>query len=327
MAAQRGRGGAFHLLLLLVSLMCVFHGTQGLRVGFYTNTCPNAETIVTQTVQNRFRRDKTITPALLRLFFHDCFVVGCDASLLINSTPKNSAEKDAGANLTVRGYDLIDAAKAAVEKACPGKVSCADIIALATRDVIALSGGPKFAMPTGRRDGRVSKASNVNLPGPSLSVADATRAFTAQGMTQNDMVTLLGAHTVGITHCSFFDDRLWNFQGTGRADPSMDANLVKQLKSVCPQRGVGLGRPVNLDQGTPNIVDKVFYSQLLAKKGILQLDQRLATDRATSQRTRTLAGPTSPFTKDFVAAIIKLGNVKVLEGTKGEIRKICSRIN
>lgn len=63
---------------------------------------------------------------------------GCDASLLINSTPKNSAEKDAGANLTVRGYDLIDAAKAAVEKACPGKVSCADIIALATRDVIAL---------------------------------------------------------------------------------------------------------------------------------------------------------------------------------------------
>lgn len=107
----------------------------------------------------------------------------------------------------------------------------------------------------------------------------------------------------------------------------MDANLVKQLKSVCPQRGVGLGRPVNLDQGTPNIVDKVFYSQLLAKKGILQLDQRLATDRATSQRTRTLAGPTSPFTKDFVAAIIKLGNVKVLEGTKGEIRKFCSRIN
>jgi hypothetical protein len=47
-------------------------------------------------------------------------------------------------------------------------------------------------MPTGRRDGRVSKASEVNLPGPTLSVADATKAFTAKGMTQADMVTLIG---------------------------------------------------------------------------------------------------------------------------------------
>jgi hypothetical protein len=67
-------------------------------------------------------------------------VQGCDASLLIKSTPSNAAEKDAGANLTVRGFDIIDAAKAAVEAlaGCQGKVSCADIIALATRDAVAL---------------------------------------------------------------------------------------------------------------------------------------------------------------------------------------------
>lgn len=47
-------------------------------------------------------------------------------------------------------------------------------------------------MPTGRRDGRVSRADNVNLPGPTVSVADATRIFNAQGLTRNDMVTLLG---------------------------------------------------------------------------------------------------------------------------------------
>lgn len=63
---------------------------------------------------------------------------GCDASLLIKSKPGNQAEKDAGANLTVHGYDVIDSAKAAVEKLCPGKVSCADIIALSTRDVVGL---------------------------------------------------------------------------------------------------------------------------------------------------------------------------------------------
>ena len=66
------------------------------------------------------------------------YVQGCDASLLLKSTPGNTAERDAGANLTVRGFDIIDAAKAAVEKVCKGKVSCADIIALATRDAVAL---------------------------------------------------------------------------------------------------------------------------------------------------------------------------------------------
>ncbi len=65
---------------------------------------------------------------------------GCDASILIHSTPRNQAELDAGPNLTIHGLDLIDTAKAALEKACPGVVSCADIIALATRDAVVLVG-------------------------------------------------------------------------------------------------------------------------------------------------------------------------------------------
>lgn len=132
---------------------------------------------------------------------------------------------------------------------------------------------------------------------------------------------------MGVTHCSFFSDRLWNFQGTGKADPSMDANLVTKLKKTCPQNGSGLGASVNLDQGTPTKIDKGFYGQLLAKKGILQLDQALATTSATSSRVTLLAGPKSTFNADFVAAMIKLGNLGVLQGTNGEIRKICSAIN
>ena len=45
-----------------------------LRVGFYDATCPKAESIVRQVVENRFRTDPSITPALLRMHFHDCFV-------------------------------------------------------------------------------------------------------------------------------------------------------------------------------------------------------------------------------------------------------------
>jgi peroxidase len=61
---------------------------------------------------------------------------GCDASNPINSTTTNTAELDALPNLTLHGMDLIDKAKAAVEDACPGIVSCADVISLAIRDAV-----------------------------------------------------------------------------------------------------------------------------------------------------------------------------------------------
>lgn len=65
-------------------------------------------------------------------------VQGCDGSLLVNSTSSNQAEKAASPNLSVAGFDVIDTAKAALESACPGTVSCADIEALMTRDAIGL---------------------------------------------------------------------------------------------------------------------------------------------------------------------------------------------
>ena len=63
---------------------------------------------------------------------------GCDASILIDTVGNNVSEKAAGPNQTVRGFEIIDEAKAKLESACPGVVSCADIIALATRDAVFL---------------------------------------------------------------------------------------------------------------------------------------------------------------------------------------------
>ena len=57
--------------------------------------------------------------------------------MLLNSST-NQTEKNAFPNLSLRGFQIINIAKSALEKACPDVVSCADILALVARDVVAM---------------------------------------------------------------------------------------------------------------------------------------------------------------------------------------------
>ncbi|GMJ01680.1 hypothetical protein like AT4G26010 [Hibiscus trionum] len=158
-----------------------FYLALGVILVNFTGQCDVAlEGIVFSVVEQRMnekKRNRSCSHSFLH--FHDCFVKGCDASILLDG---DSSEKNATANRSVGGYDVIDEANELFEEACEGVVSCADIIALAAKDVVQLSGGGRYEVQTRRRDEIESLASNVNLPSPSFLVRQSVDTFKKKGI-------------------------------------------------------------------------------------------------------------------------------------------------
>ncbi|KAK9673087.1 hypothetical protein RND81_12G145000 [Saponaria officinalis] len=323
------------VLFVLFSVFCCLsvHLEAQLQVGFYSQTCPSAEQIVREEVVKGFMNNQGIAPGLVRMHFHDCFIHGCDGSVLIDSTSTNTAEKDSPINNpSLRGFEIIDNAKTRLEAQCSGIVSCADILAFAARDSIAITRGPFYNVPAGRRDGRVSLATDVksNIPAPNFNLNQLTQNFGNKGLTQDEMVTLSGAHTIGRSHCSILtnvDNRLYNFNGTNGPDPTLDSKYVAQLQQQCPNGSNDTNSAVPMDPASPSVTDSDYYCNLLANRGLFTSDQSLLTDSTTANAVNQNSRNQFLWFLKFKAAIVKMGQIGVNTGTDGEIRTNCRVIN
>ncbi|KAJ0979102.1 hypothetical protein J5N97_014576 [Dioscorea zingiberensis] len=301
-----------------------------LQVGFYNDKCLLAESIVKDEVMKALRSDSGLAAGLVRLHFHDAFVRGADASVLIDSTSNNTAEKDAPPNNpSLRGFEVIDSAKNRLEIACKGKVSCADILAFAARDSVLFSLGISYAVPSGRRDGRVSMASEAlsNLPPPSFNLTQLTQIFNSNGFSQEEMIILSGAHTIGRSHCSSFTNRLYNFNSTVSQDPSLDPTYAEQLKKQCPNGSTNTSLVVPMDPKTPTIFDTNYYKLILANRGLFTSDQTLISTPEAKKLVQVNAYVPLLFPLKFRDAFVKMGKMGVLTGDEGEIRTNCRVIN
>ncbi|PWA89447.1 peroxidase protein [Artemisia annua] len=108
-----------------------------LTANFYASSCPNFSATISTAVNSAVSNEARMGASLLRLHFHDCFVNGCDASVLLDDTANFTGEKTAAPNNnSLRGFDVIDTIKSQLESSCPGVVSCADILATAARDSV-----------------------------------------------------------------------------------------------------------------------------------------------------------------------------------------------
>ncbi|KAK2386618.1 cationic peroxidase [Trifolium repens] len=289
---------------------------------FYGTTCPKALSIINSAVCSAVAKEHRMGASLLRLHFHDCFVNGCDASVLLDDTSSFTGEKSAGANVnSLRGFDVIDNIKTQLETACPGIVSCADIVAAAARDAVVALGGPSWSVGLGRRDSTTASKDTAtsDIPSPLMDLSDLISAFSNKGFTTKEMVVLSGAHTTGQARCQLFRGRIYN-------ETTIDSNFATSVKSNCPSTG-GDSNLTSLDVTTNVLFDNAYFKNLVNKKGLLHSDQQLFSGGSTDSQVTTYSTSPSTFFADFASAMVKMGNLGPLTGNNGQIRTNCRKIN
>ncbi|KGN44282.1 putative Peroxidase 48 [Cucumis sativus] len=341
----------------------LFSFLSTLQYDFYRKSCPNAENIVRSSVANIYSHHQDISASLLRLFFHDCFIQGCDASILLDPITGDatySTEKQAIPNLTLKGFHEIDQIKEELERVCPRVVSCADILSLATRDAVVLAGGPFYPVFTGRRDSTRAyfEEATADMPRPDDSINRTLYLFATRGLDERDMVSLLGAHNIGKIGCQFILNRLYNFSGTNLPDPSIDPEFLNHMRSKCQEKENNENNNGSQDQMSPASspiskeasVEKLrrstldvsnfqelssalsleggfdthYYKSLLSGRGLLYADQQLMANEKTGRLVQGYASDDgSTFRRDFARAMVKLSVLDVLTGSQGQIRERC----
>ncbi|KAG6515071.1 hypothetical protein ZIOFF_025451 [Zingiber officinale] len=322
---------AASLLLFLTAFFLrprISLSATNLRVGYYSETCPSAERLVREAIRAAMAREPRSGASVMRLQFHDCFVNGCDGSVLLDDTPTMVGEKLALSNInSLRSFEVIDEAKTAVEKECPGVVSCADIVVIAARDAVALSGGPEWEVRLGREDSLIAsqEASDEIMPSPRANATALISLFARFNLTVVDLVALSGSHSIGEGRCFSIVFRLYNQSGTGRPDPAMDPDYREKLDALCPLGGDG-----NVTGGldaTPTAFDNQYFKDLVQLRGFLNADQTLFSggETATKEVVERFSRDQGAFFAAFVEGMIKMGELQTQQ--RGEIRRNCRVVN
>ncbi|BAF11973.1 peroxidase 70 [Oryza sativa Japonica Group] len=307
--------------VLVVALAAAASGQ--LSTTFYASSCPTALSTIRSAVNAAVAREPRMGASLLRLHFHDCFVQGCDASILLADNATFRGEQGAFPNVnSLRGFEVISSIKMQLEASCRQTVSCADILAVAARDSVVALGGPSYPVELGRRDGMTTNQTmaNTNLHPPTTDLGNFVTSFAGKGLSPTDLVVLTGAHTVGVAQCTNFRSRLYG-------ESNINAPFAASLRASCPQAG-GDTNLAPLDS-TPNAFDNAFFTDLIAGRGLLHSDQELyrGDGSGTDALVRVYAANPARFNADFAAAMVRMGAIRPLTGTQGEIRLNCSRVN
>ncbi|TVU18014.1 hypothetical protein EJB05_34079 [Eragrostis curvula] len=314
-----------------------------LKVGYYKKSCGNVESLVKYHVAKAIKANRGSGAALVRLIFHDCFVRGCDGSVLLDPTPENPyTEKTAPINIGLAAFEVIDEIKAAVEAHCPGTVSCADIVVYAARDAASLlsNGHVHFDPPAGRLDGVHSHAADAqrDLPDSTFTIAELIRNFRRKNFTVEELVILSGAHAVGVGHCSSLRARLtapptqivpsYRSLLAGKCAAGADPVVPNNVRDEDP-KAVAAAFPSFLKKlrKAKDFLDNSYYHNNLARIVTFNSDWQLLTEKEALGHVKEYAENGTLWDEDFSDALVKLSKLPMEPGSKGEIRNKCRFVN
>ncbi|XP_074556250.1 cationic peroxidase 1-like [Curcuma longa] len=312
------------VLSLIGAFMAASMAAAQLSSTFYDSSCPGVLSTIQTAVQSAVNQEARMGASLLRLHFHDCFVNGCDGSVLLDDTASFMGEKTAPPNNnSIRGFDVVDAIKSQVEALCPQVVSCADVLAVAARDAVVALGGPSWTVLLGRRDATTASfnTASSDLPSPLLDLSALITAFSNKGLSTTDLVALSGGHTIGQARCVTFRNRIYN-------ENNISPSFATSTQGNCPSTaGDGDDILSPLDVQSPTAFDNFYFQGLVNQTGLLHSDQQLFNGGSTDSQVSTYSTDMAGFFNDFAAAMVNMGNISPLTGSDGEIRINCRTTN
>ncbi|KAL8100309.1 hypothetical protein AgCh_032527 [Apium graveolens] len=267
---------------------------------YYHKACNSVDDIVRDITWRKVAENPSFAAKLLRLHYHDCFVRGCDGSILLDSTDQKDEDNEKAAlpNRSLSGYEVIDEIKAKLEEECPGVVSCADILALAARDAISFQfRRPMWNVFSGRKDGRVSLSSEAtrNMPSPFSNFTTLLTQFQSHGLDMMDLVTL---------------------SGRGDTDPSLNPEYAESLRKSCP-KPLNPATFVEMDPQSSGSFDSHYFKILNEHKGMFVSDAALLTNQHSAQMAQDLENPNQFFAR-FAQSMKKMSEILTLAEGEGE---------
>jgi peroxidase len=179
----------------------------------------------------------------------------------------------------------------------------------------------------GRRDGLSANqnAANSNLPPPDATLSDLLARFSAKGLDARDLTALSGAHTVGMSNCEHYRERVY---GTSDTKYNIDPSFAETRRQMCPLQGPsGDAGKAPFDVQTPRKFDNAYYRDLIAHQGLLNSDQALYSGGGVDSLVVRYGSDGDAFGRDFAKAMVKMGNILPLKGLPTEVRLHCSKAN
>ncbi|KAJ6208662.1 ligninase LG6 precursor, partial [Bipolaris maydis] len=155
--------------------------------------CPAVWQSVAKDLENLFQGCNKAARSAVRAVLHDCLPDGCNGSLILSQQECSRIENQG----------LKDYCHTINQKRLQYRVGAADIVQFA--GAMALSAcplGPQVTALVGRKDSAAAAPPN-GLPRSSDSVQSILARFAAKGFSPQDVVALLGTHSIAI---QFQDD-------------------------------------------------------------------------------------------------------------------------